>query len=106
MENKLHRIMPRAALISCMICTLACFALKNSDTAKAKISTTPTASVNAVQEAWERGYENGTKAAKEEIKSKKETKNTEDEEIIRDLSDLLNVKNLKLILFFSNLYIF
>ena len=80
MENKLHRIMPRAALISCMICTLACFALKNSDTAKAKISTTPTASVNAVQEAWERGYENGTKAAKEEIKSKKETKNTEDEE--------------------------
>ena len=80
MENKLHRIMPRAALVSCMICTLACFALKNSDTAKAKISTTPTASVNAVQEAWERGYESGTKAAKEETKSKKETKNTEDEE--------------------------
>lgn len=80
MENKLHRIMPRAALVFCMICTLACFALKNSDTAKAKISTTPTTSVNAVQEAWERGYKSGTKAAKEETKSKKETKNTDDEE--------------------------
>lgn len=80
MENKLHRIMPRATLVFCMICALACFALKNSDTAKAKISATPTASVNAVQEAWERGYKSGTEAAKEETESKKETKNTEDEE--------------------------
>lgn len=80
MENKLHRIMPRAALVFCMICTLACFSLKNNDVAKAKATATPTASVNAVQEAWERGYKSGTEAAKEETKSKKETKNTEDKE--------------------------
>ena len=80
MKNKLHRIMPRAALVFCMICAFACFSLKNNDVAKAKATATPTVSLNAVQDAWERGYENGTKAAKEETKSKKETKNTEDEE--------------------------
>ena len=80
MKNKLHRIMPRAALVFCMICALACSSLKNNDVAKAKASATPTVSLNAVQDAWERGYESGTKAAKEETESKKETKNTEDEE--------------------------
>ena len=67
MKNKLHRIMPRAALVFCMICALACFSLKNNDVAKAKASATPAASPNIVQEAWERGYESGTKAAKEEV---------------------------------------
>lgn len=80
MGNKLHRIMPRAALVFCMICALACFSLKNNDVAKAKATATPAVSLNAVQDAWERGYENGTKATKEETESKKETKNTEDEE--------------------------
>lgn len=80
MKKKLHRIMSRAALVFCMICALACFSLKNNDVVKAKATATPTASVNAIQEAWERGYKSGTEAAKEETKSKKETKNTEDEE--------------------------
>lgn len=78
MKNKLHRIMPRAALVFCIICALACFSLKNNDVAKAKASATSTASPNVVQEAWERGYESGTKAAKEET----ESKNTEEEAIL------------------------
>ena len=80
MGNKLHRIMPRAALVFCMICALACFSLKNNDVAKAKATATPAVSLNAVQDAWERGYESGTKATKEETKStdKTTTKTTTD----------------------------